>query len=132
VVRAEEGLPRIMSDVDLLRRVLDTLLSNAVRFTPPDGRIDVVLRSQPGRRARDPHAWLCVDVCDEGPGLRDQEQVFDDAARAEALAASPGFRLPIARRIARLLGGDLTLESSDHHGCRFTMWLPQPAAVDQR
>ena len=131
-VRVEDGLPRLRTDVDLLRRVLDTLFSNAVRFTPSDGSVAIAVRTQPGRRARDPHTWLCIDVTDEGPGLVDQEQVFDDAARAESLAATPGFRLPIARRLTRLLGGDLSLESSERRGCRFTVWLPLPPAAEQR
>ena len=126
-VRTEEALPRVHTDIDLLRRVLDTLLSNAVRYTPSDGHIEIAVRTQPGRRARDPQVWLCIDIADDGPGLRDADTVFDDAARADALAVAPGFRLPIARRMARLLGGDLTLESGERTGCRFTVWLPLPA-----
>lgn len=128
-VRTEEGVTRIRTDVDLLRRVLDTLLSNAVRFSPVDAPIEIALRTQPGRRARDPAAWLCIDVADEGPGLHDHQLVFDEGARAAALPVAPGFRLPIARRLMRLLGGDLTLESGERRGCRFTVWLPLPPGL---
>lgn len=120
----EPDLPRIRTDVDSLRRIVDSLVSNAVRYSPADGRITIAVGTRAGRRARDPKQWVCVAVTDQGPGIPEREQVFEEVARAEALASSPGFRLAISRRLSRLLGGDLTLETTDGRGSTFTLWLP--------
>lgn len=123
-VRVQPSLPRIRTDIDMLRRILDTLLSNAVRYSGATGRVELNVEVRAGRRAHDPKSWLCVAVSDYGPGVAERDQVFEEVARAEALASSPGFRLPISRRLARLLGGDLTLVTDPGKGSTFTVWLP--------
>jgi signal transduction histidine kinase len=117
-------LPVIQTDVDLVRQVLDTLLSNAVRYTPIGGRITVNADIRPGRRKSDPSKYICLSVTDTGPGVGDQDLIFEEVYRVERRGAAPGFRLAISRRIARLLGGELSLETETDQGSTFTLWLP--------
>ena len=116
-------LPVIETDIDAVRQILDNLLSNAVRYTPAGGRITVHADIRPGRRKSDPSKYICLTVADTGPGVGDQDLIFEEVYRIERRGNHPGFRLAISRRIARLLGGELTLETSDI-GSVFTLWLP--------
>jgi signal transduction histidine kinase len=118
------GLPVIVTDIDAVRQVLDNLLSNAVRYTPAGGRIVVRADVRPGRRRSDPSKYVCISITDTGPGIGDQDLIFEAVYRVERRGGRPGFRLAISRRIARLLGGELTLESSGEGGSTFTLWLP--------
>ncbi|MGH7444799.1 MAG: sensor histidine kinase, partial [Longimicrobiales bacterium] len=104
-------LPSARTDPDLVKQILDNLFSNAVRYTPPNGTIHVHAAVQPGRRAGDPQNWLCITVTDSGPGVEDSHEIFEAVERVNKRRGAPGFRLAINRNIARLMGGDLTLES---------------------
>lgn len=119
-----ESLPVVETDVDQVRQILDNLLGNAVRYTPVGGRITVRTDIRPGRRKTDPSKYICISVQDTGPGIGDRDLVFEEAYRIERRGGRPGFRLAISRRIARLLGGELTLETSADAGSTFTLWLP--------
>ena len=124
-VHLDEALPVIRSDFDMLHRVLDTLLSNAFRYSPAGSVVTIAASLRSGRRADDPGSWICVSVSDQGPGVRQRDDVFEEIAQVEA-STSPGLRLAISRRLTRLLGGDLTLEASPGPGSTFTFWLPVP------
>lgn len=117
-------LPIIITDIDAVRHVLDNLLSNAVRYTPAGGRILVGADVRPGRRRSDPSKYVCFSITDTGPGVGDQNLIFEAVYRVERRGGRPGFRLAISRRIARLLGGELTLDASGETGSTFTLWLP--------
>lgn len=119
-------LPVVVTDIDGVRQILDNLLSNAVRYSPHDARIRVSGEQRGGRRAGDPESWLCLSVADEGPGVEDTERVFEEVYRVERSAGTVGFRLAISRRVARLLGGELMVESQPGEGAVFTLWLPVP------
>lgn len=119
-----DPLPVIVTDIDAVRQVLDNLLSNAVRYTPAGGRISVVADIRPGRRKSDPSKYVCLSVQDTGPGVGDKHLIFEEVYRVERRGGTPGFRLAISRRIARLLGGELSLEPTTDHGSTFTLWLP--------
>ena len=75
--------------------------------------------------------WACVTVEDEGPGIApDQhERIFEPFVQGAAGYTRPhggtGLGLAIARSLARMMAGDITLESSPGHGASFTLWLPQ-------
>jgi signal transduction histidine kinase len=118
-----EELPPIRTDGDCVRQVLDTLLSNAVRYSPRAGIITVRAQLVEGRRAADPERWLRLDVADRGPGVAENQEVFEEVQRVSR-KGSPGFRLAIARRLARLLGGDLVLDTAPGEGSTFSLWLP--------
>lgn len=119
----DTGVPRLHTDPDCVRQILENLLSNAVRYSPAEGTVLVTASVRSGRRADDPARWVCIDVVDAGPGVAEQEAVFEEVSRV-GRKGSPGFRLAISRRLAKLLGGDLTLTSRPDHGAHFSLWLP--------
>jgi len=104
-----------------LRQMLMNLLDNAVRHTPPGGRVSVDLTSRPDAAE--------IAVTDTGPGIPsgDRERIFErfvrlDAARRPSDGA--GLGLPIARVIAAAHGGSLALARSDASGSTFLVRLP--------
>ena len=138
------SLPRIKSDPTHLRQILVNLLGNAIKYTDT-GSIVVKTRAMPKPSAleqglpqlvAEAHenvvSWLSVQVIDSGRGIAaaDQERVFEEFEQVDAgpRADSPhrgtGLGLAISRRLARLLGGDLLLESEPGKGSTFTLWLP--------
>jgi len=116
-------LPAVVLDVKLFKQMLFNLLSNAVKFTPEGG--DVSLRIE---AAGD--GFFAVKVIDTGIGIR-----ADDLGRLfrefEQLDGGPerayqgtGLGLALTRRIARILGGDVSVESEFGKGSTFTALLP--------
>jgi signal transduction histidine kinase len=124
IAEIDADLPPVVTDPDLVGQILDNLFSNAVRYTPPNGSIHVHATRRRGRRTGDPAQWLCVSVTDTGPGIAEEHFVFEAVDRVSKRTGAAGFRLAINRNIARLLGGDLTLERGDAGGANFTLWLP--------
>ena len=126
-VQAPEDVPPVETDPARVRQVLGNLLSNAIKYTPAGGRITVEIQTagSGGRWATE--TWLAVHVDDTGPGIpaSQLEVVFDEFTRLDRTGQrGSGLGLAIARRIARLLGGALTVESELGRGSRFTLWLP--------
>lgn len=138
------ALPRIRTDPTHLRQILVNLIGNAVKYTDK-GTIVVRTRTIPRSEAlalgmpdklstldQAEATWLCVQVADPGIGIApaDQERIFEEFEQVEAgpRADSPnrgtGLGLAISRRLARLLGGDLTLMSEVGRGSTFSLWLP--------
>lgn len=138
------SLPRIHSDPTHLRQILVNLIGNAVKYTDT-GSIVVKTRVFDRNTALEQklpeivaaaqenvQSWLAIQVIDSGRGipLADQERVFEEFEQVDAgpRADSPhrgtGLGLAISRRLARLLGGDLLLESEPGKGSTFTLWLP--------
>jgi signal transduction histidine kinase len=108
---------RVQGDAEKLRQVVLNLLDNALRFTPPHGRIHVEVDSQKGT-AR-------LVVRDTGPGVspEDTERIFERfASDRSRQGAGTGLGLAIARAIARSHGGDLRVTPGP--GAAFTCELP--------
>ncbi len=118
-----EQVPTVRADVDRLIQVLLNLLSNALKFSPSgSGRVEVSLRALEGE--------LRVDVRDNGPGVRRQDQpfVFDRFWQAgDSLVAKPpgtGLGLHISRQIVEHFGGRMWVESEEGAGACFSFSLP--------
>jgi signal transduction histidine kinase len=126
-VRVAEDLPPVTTDPNRVRQILANLLSNAVKYTEPGGRIDLVAEPL----ARNDRIWTAIRVADSGSGVPSDklEAIFEEFSRLEAHEhkSGAGLGLSIARRIARLLGGDLTVASEPGKGSAFTLWLPPDA-----
>jgi two-component system sensor histidine kinase BaeS len=111
-----DGAPVIVSDGDRVLQIISNLLSNAFRWTPDGGRIDLSLQNQNGT--------LSVDVLDTGPGIRQEEweRIFRPFWSTDGRGT--GLGLPIARELAIALGGRIELESEVGQGSRFRLVLP--------
>jgi signal transduction histidine kinase len=100
-------------------QIVMNLLTNAIRYTPDGGKIWI-------RTARDGDLSALI-IADDGKGvaLADQGRIFDKFERVDASeAGGTGLGLYIARRLARSMGGDLTVDSAPGQGSRFTFTLP--------
>ncbi len=117
-------LPSLKVDAGRLGRAIGNLMSNAIKYTPPGGRVGVTAGYS------DNLVW--VQVSDTGPGIPQAEQdaIFEPFYRGSAerrFANGLGLGLTITREIVLAHGGQLTLESQVGEGSRFTLSLPRPA-----
>ncbi len=120
---------QVFTDPTRVRQVLDNLLSNAIKYTPPPGQIMVSV-SADARDAPRVRRAVAIRVSDSGPGIpaEKREHIFDEFTRLEDNdLKGHGLGLAIARRIARLLGGDLDLAETNGRlgGATFVLWLPR-------
>lgn len=123
----------VHTDPDRVAQVLGNLMSNAIKYTPPGG--EIALRAQV-RSVKFPEkgdaGWLTVDVIDSGEGIpaHRTDEIFDEFTRLQTSTRQPGagLGLAIARRIARLLGGDVTVRNGEERGSVFTLLLPPHGA----
>ncbi|MEJ7812010.1 MAG: ATP-binding protein [Gemmatimonadaceae bacterium] len=123
-----------VGDEARVRQILVNLLSNAVKFTPPGGHITIRCGAVPqggaGTHLHGDGPWVFVRVEDTGIGIpHDQlEAIFEPFVQVETgrtrTQGGTGLGLAIGRRLARLMGGDLTAESALGRGSAFTLWLP--------
>jgi signal transduction histidine kinase len=126
-VHADENLPEGWGSADRLLQVFDNLISNAIKFTAPEGRIDVFVR--PHDRPGEAQA-IQVCVADTGLGIapEDQERIFDRFVQVgDALTGKPhgtGLGLSIAREIVERSGGRIWVESELGRGSRFYFTVP--------
>jgi hypothetical protein len=137
---ADTPAARYMGDPHRVEQILVNLLSNAVRFTEPGGRVRVsceLLYSAPAG-AQLPVGLECVcalHVEDTGIGIppRHLAAIFEPFVQVEQghtrTREGSGLGLAISRRLARLMGGDLTARSRPGVGSTFTLWLPGVPAV---
>jgi PAS domain S-box-containing protein len=114
-----------------VRQIVVNLLTNALKFTPRGGRVTVsggTADSVAGSALRGHGPWVYVRVEDSGRGIPDDrvEAIFEPYQQSEASDQhrGSGLGLAISRRLARLMGGDLTVQSRAGAGSTFTLWLP--------
>jgi signal transduction histidine kinase len=120
VIRAEVRVV-IEADPARVRQILLNLLSNATKFTPAGGCVRVGVEAGPDGGAV---AW----VTDQGPGVaaEDRERIFRPYEQVDHVARGRGIGLglPLSRKLARLMGGDLWVESEPGNGSTFKLRLP--------
>jgi signal transduction histidine kinase len=121
-------LPSLSSDADRVRQILVNLLSNAVKFTDR-GTVTVALAPVEGIEGEDGirRHWVEIRVSDTGPGIapEDQERIFHEFEQVSGTRhGGTGLGLPISRKLARLLGGELRVESAPGRGSTFSLRLP--------
>ncbi len=117
-----EPLPQVFADPQRLAQVLTNLVSNALKFTPAGGRVELGVRRSGG--------WAELAVSDTGPGIaaEHRERIFEPFYQAEECLTrtvqGTGLGLSIAREMVHAHGGDLVLTSTEGLGSRFTVRLP--------
>jgi two-component system, OmpR family, sensor kinase len=111
-----EANPVIISDGDRVLQIITNLLSNAFRWTPDGGEIEVELTATDGT------VYVAVD--DSGPGIPavERERIFRPFWSRDG--GGTGLGLAIARELATALGGQIRLETSSETGTRFELVLP--------
>ena len=126
-------------DDERVRQILVNLLSNAVKFTDPGGKITVDVEwaksPDPDTRLQASRSYLRFTVADTGTGIPEGKllAIFDPFVQAESgrsrTREGSGLGLTISRRLARLMGGDLTVTSKVDSGSTFSLWLPAETIV---
>ena len=142
------SLPRVRTDPTHLRQIIVNLLGNAVKYTPTGGiavRARLVDERGAGQVVGAPslvgapqggRVWIALQIADSGIGIAasDLVRVFEEfeqvnaGPRGDSMQRGTGLGLPISRRLARLLGGDITVESELGKGSTFTVWIPVDGA----
>jgi signal transduction histidine kinase len=108
--------PVIVTDGDRVLQIISNLLSNAFRWTPEGGRVELSLSEEAG--------WVSVVVADSGPGItpEERERIFRPFWSRDG--GGTGLGLAIARELAVALGGGLEVRSEPGLGSRFELVLP--------
>ena len=148
------SLPRVSTDRTHLRQIILNLLGNAIKYTREGG---ILVKAQladaktapahltgeappspvTGEMSTIPPAsrWVTVSVTDSGIGIAptDFDRIFEEfeqvnaGSRGDSVVRGTGLGLAISRRLARLLGGDVTVSSEVGKGSTFTLWLAADA-----
>jgi signal transduction histidine kinase/CheY-like chemotaxis protein len=132
VVEAGQSLGALTVDPMRLRQILLNLLSNACKFTKQG---EVALRV---RRVADGGNWIEFSVSDTGIGMTAEQQarLFEEFSQGDAATAKryggTGLGLAITRKLARMMGGDVTVASEPGKGSTFTVRLPGGADTSAR
>jgi len=116
------ALPPVTGDIRSLQEILQNLLDNAVRYTPPGGRVLIRAASGPSQ--------VVISVCDNGIGIAksEQERIFErfyrvDAARSRE-SGGTGLGLSIVKHLVEVHGGSIRVESELGRGSAFHVSLP--------
>lgn len=123
-VRFNAYLPKTLyADILRIKQILSNLLSNAIKFTPTGSRVKCIVCYTKGR--------LNIRVKDYGVGIPKEkhESVFNSFYQIEGTSRNhggTGLGLSISRQLARILGGELTLESEEGQGSTFTLSIAMP------
>jgi len=124
IVEAQENLGTLNADSLRLKQILLNLLSNACKFTK-EGQVALRVR-----KVADGRDWVELAVADSGIGMTAEQQakLFQDFTQADSLTArrygGTGLGLAISRKLARMMGGDVTVTSEQGKGSVFTVRLP--------
>ena len=124
VAECQEGLAPLTVDPMRLRQILLNLLSNSCKFTKQG---EVALRARKVVKGRD---WIEFAVSDTGIGMTAEQQakLFQEFTQADSLTArrygGTGLGLALSRKLARMMGGDVTVTSEPGKGSVFTVRLP--------
>ena len=117
--------PAIYADDRSLRQILMNLISNAVKYTPSGGAVQVCAAPAPS-----PEGGVSVTVADTGVGMPESEidRLFQPFQRLDnrVSASGTGLGLAIVKALVELHGGDIDIDSREQHGTRFTIHLPPP------
>jgi PAS domain S-box-containing protein len=129
--RGDDALPPLRSDRQKVKQIVINLLTNALKFTPQGWVTVTAACDAAGER-------VAIAVADSGIGIspRDQAVVFEDFRQADDSPTrqytGAGLGLAICRRLATMLGGELSVQSALGEGSTFTLSLPHTPRDDDR
>jgi signal transduction histidine kinase/CheY-like chemotaxis protein len=127
IARVGGDVPRVRADADRLRQILTNLVGNAIKFTE-SGMVQVTAEAR--------GAEVAIHVTDTGVGIpeADQAKIFQEFFQVDQTLArrqgGTGLGLAIASRLARLMGGQISVSSVVGSGSRFTLTLPRISAEE--
>jgi len=119
VLEIVPSLPACETDVSRVEQILVNLLGNAIQHTPEGSSVRLEVSAHEG--------FVVFTVRDQGPGVpaAELEQIFDIyVTKKEGDMRGVGLGLPLSRRLARLLGGDLLAVATNGDGGEFRLQLP--------
>jgi two-component system, OmpR family, sensor kinase len=119
----EESSIRVAADPARLRQCLENVVANAVQQSPDAAAVSVFVKMRKTRREND---TALVEIIDEGPGIPQDmlPRLFDRYVTGEGRSGGLGLGLYLAKRVAAVHGGDLSVESPPGKGARFMLTLP--------
>ncbi len=154
-LQVDSDLPPLMTDTGKVQQILYNFLSNAVKFTPPQGRIEIRAGRRPvgsrppedfgelsrvagrskaaGRRPRQDEKMVRIAVADTGPGIAeaDREKIFEKFRQVDGSitreSTGSGLGLTISTELAAMLAGSIGMESECGKGSTF--WLDIPITL---
>lgn len=127
VVTVQEGEAiQLMADPRRLRQCIENIIANAIQKSPAEAPVSIFVTVQ---RNRPDGPLAKVDVVDQGPGIPEDilPHVFDRFVTGSQRQGGLGLGLYLAKRIAGVHGGDLTVDSRPGKGARFSLTLPVSA-----
>jgi two-component system phosphate regulon sensor histidine kinase PhoR len=131
LARIDSSAPMVVTDAERLRRILENLVDNAIKYTPAGGRVEVA--SRPG-----PDGGSVLEVSDNGPGIAAEHlpRIFErfyrvDKARSRELGGT-GLGLAIVKHLAEGMGARVSVQSDVGRGTRFSVVLPDRPAPQER
>ncbi|HKY97539.1 MAG TPA: PAS domain-containing sensor histidine kinase [Gemmatimonadaceae bacterium] len=120
-------MPSIQSDPARVQQILGNLISNAIKYTQRGGHVTIHASAEKSASGSNAGDGVVIEVIDDGPGIspENQKKLFREFTRFDPEAAEgAGIGLAISQRIARALGGTITVESEPDSGSRFSLSLP--------
>lgn len=140
-------MPLITTDPGRFQQILYNFLSNAIKFTPPDGRVSIIARAEtdgvptrlpvpaegrglPPESAPPAPRKIRISIADTGPGISadDQQVIFEKFRQLDGSVtrqhSGSGLGLTIARELASMLGGRIELQSTPGRGATFSLIMP--------
>ena len=136
-VDASAAPASVRADLAKLRQVLMNLISNAIKFSPPDETVSIAVSELTTEASPWPGGGYQVTIVDRGPGIPKAEvdaifEPYRQLGGGPATPAGTGLGLPISRQFVELLGGRIEVESKPGEGAEFRIVLPSdpsPGAV---
>ncbi len=127
-VNVAEGIPAVMTDAGKVRQILYNLMSNAVKFTPQDGTVELAAFMPDEKTVR-------ISVSDNGCGIAetDREKIFDKFSQVDGSitreSSGTGLGLAISKELSNLISAVLDFESAVGKGTNF--WLDIPLSIPE-
>jgi two-component system, chemotaxis family, CheB/CheR fusion protein len=116
----DENVKKIVADPELLRRILNNLVSNAVQAMPNGGNLEVCAHQEAGATV--------IEVKDTGVGIPEEVKPKLFTPLFTTKSKGQGFGLAVVKRLTEALGGTVSFESENGKGAKFTIRLPPPTS----